>query len=74
MTSMIETVTAPQPPRTDQSEGATCRCGHSRRTHEHYRRGKDCAECGSVACPRFRDSRGLLGRLLGGIGRRLRRR
>ena len=27
-----------------------CRCGHAKDSHEHYRRGTDCATC---ACPAF---------------------
>lgn len=38
--------------------GPTCRCGHGRQAHEHYRRGSDCALC---TCRRFH--RPLLQRL-----------
>ena len=31
-----------------------CRCGHSPRAHEHYRRGTDCALC---ECARFKAAR-----------------
>jgi hypothetical protein len=31
--------------------GATCRCGHGRDAHAHYREGSDCALCG---CRRWR--------------------
>jgi hypothetical protein len=24
----------------------SCRCGHGKRAHQHYRRGTDCALCG----------------------------
>jgi hypothetical protein len=30
---------------------ATCRCGHARLAHAHYRRGSNCAQCD---CRRFR--------------------
>jgi hypothetical protein len=30
---------------------STCRCGHHREDHQHYRRGADCALC---TCTRFR--------------------
>ena len=49
-------------PRTVQARPAPaptvkpCRCGHGKQTHEHYRRGSDCALCG---CDRYR--RRLLG-------------
>ncbi len=32
----------------------TCRCGHEKAAHQHYRRGTDCGVCGATACPRFR--------------------
>ena len=31
--------------------GDTCRCGHDRNAHAHYRKGSDCALCG---CRRWR--------------------
>ena len=36
-----------------------CRCGHSERAHEHYRRGTDCALC---KCPKFRAGSASRGR------------
>ncbi|KNA89727.1 hypothetical protein ABW18_18710 [Gordonia jacobaea] len=33
---------------------STCRCGHPRAAHEHFRSGTDCAICGPEKCPRFR--------------------
>jgi hypothetical protein len=33
---------------------ATCRCGHRQDTHQHYRRGSDCALC---SCPRWHAER-----------------
>jgi hypothetical protein len=36
------------------TEAMQCACGHDRATHEHYRRGSDCALC---ECDRFRRSR-----------------
>jgi hypothetical protein len=35
---------------------STCRCGHSRDTHQHFRSGKDCGMCGSRTCRHFRRS------------------
>ena len=29
---------------------STCRCGHPRTAHQHYRAGSDCALCD---CPKF---------------------
>ncbi|PKZ63936.1 hypothetical protein CYJ73_19360 [Gordonia terrae] len=49
----------------------TCRCGHDRAAHEHYRAGTDCALCGTGDCPRFRRNsrvRRLLGALPGARG------
>jgi hypothetical protein len=34
----------------------TCRCGHDRGAHEHYRGGSDCGTCGPLDCPRYRAS------------------
>jgi hypothetical protein len=31
--------------------GRSCRCGHGKRAHEHYRAGSDCALCD---CAKFR--------------------
>lgn len=49
----------------------TCRCGHEREAHDHYRAGTECALCGAEGCPRYRDGRvlgtgvpGLLSRVL----------
>lgn len=43
------------PPPADPVRGGagarSCRCGHERELHEHYRRGTDCASCD---CERFR--------------------
>lgn len=40
------------PPRTVTSvRGDACVCEHMRSSHEHYRRGTECALCD---CPRFR--------------------
>lgn len=36
----------------------TCRCGHARGAHEHYRPGMECGLCG---CRRYRDSRESFG-------------
>jgi hypothetical protein len=42
----------------------TCRCGHSRTTHDHYRAGTDCGACGPARCPAYRTSwRALAGDL-----------
>lgn len=30
-----------------------CVCGHPEQTHEHYRHGTDCGECGRGRCPWF---------------------
>jgi hypothetical protein len=35
----------------------TCECGHVHDTHEHYRSGVDCGECGAAVCPSFRAAR-----------------
>jgi hypothetical protein len=37
------------------SAGKVCRCGHARTSHEHYRRGTDCA-AEACDCVRFRRS------------------
>lgn len=37
--------------------GKICRCGHPRSSHEHYRPGSDCAECGKAGCTRYRPHR-----------------
>jgi hypothetical protein len=34
-----------------------CVCGHTADLHEHYRKGADCAECGPVACAKYRKNR-----------------
>ena len=31
----------------------TCRCGHDREAHQHYRPGSDCGVCGYGACPYY---------------------
>ena len=46
------------PPDPAGSSLPICRCGHDRHLHEHYRRGTDCALCGSAVCPRYRPDRG----------------
>jgi len=38
-------------PTRGSSAAKDCRCGHSGRAHEHYRRGSDCALC---QCPKFK--------------------
>ena len=35
----------------------TCRCGHPRPVHEHFRPGSDCGACGPAVCPRYRPDR-----------------
>lgn len=30
-----------------------CWCGHPRSTHDHYRPGSDCGECGVARCHRY---------------------
>ena len=35
-------------PQTAAEEATACRCGHVQGTHEHYRRGSDCAVCDCV--------------------------
>lgn len=47
--------------------GSPCRCGHGSVVHEHFRAGKDCAQCG---CGRFRDAAGLEARIAALLGRR----
>ena len=32
-------------PQSPAEEAKACRCGHVQGTHEHYRRGSDCAVC-----------------------------
>ena len=32
-------------PQSPAEEAKACTCGHVRGTHEHYRRGTDCAVC-----------------------------
>lgn len=39
----------------------TCRCGHSRQVHQHYRPGSDCGACGPADCPGYRPRRHLFG-------------
>lgn len=48
----------------------SCRCGHDRGAHEHYRPGSDCGGC---ECPRYRISWREVGRdvLAAGYGVRL---
>jgi hypothetical protein len=48
-------------PRSPEEQASACRCGHVRDTHEHYRRGTDCAVCD---CRRYvrRDRRRLFRR------------
>jgi hypothetical protein len=41
-------------PQTAAEAAMACRCGHVRGTHEHYRRGSDCAVCD---CARYRRER-----------------
>lgn len=31
----------------------TCHCGHGPETHEHWRRGSDCGQCGRMICRSF---------------------
>ena len=33
-----------------------CKCGHSRGSHLHYRKGTDCGVCQNGECTRFRRS------------------
>ncbi len=35
----------------------TCRCGHPKPAHDHFRGGTDCALCGPHTCPRYRSNR-----------------
>jgi hypothetical protein len=49
MTSLL-----PNSTHTFNSTAPVCRCGCARTSHEHYRRGTDCALC---SCPRYRDAR-----------------
>ncbi|SDI77706.1 hypothetical protein SAMN05444157_0108 [Frankineae bacterium MT45] len=35
----------------------TCKCGHGRDAHEHFRAGSDCGECSATVCNRFRRAR-----------------
>ena len=30
-----------------------CVCGHPASTHQHYRNGTDCGDCGRWVCPRY---------------------
>ena len=34
-----------------------CVCGHERGSHQHYRRGTECAECAPGECEAFRRAR-----------------
>lgn len=43
-------------PQTAAEEAKACRCGHVEGTHEHYRRGTDCAVCDCVKYARQRRS------------------
>lgn len=36
------------------NDATTCRCGHSRDAHVHYRNGSDCGACGREGCASFR--------------------
>jgi hypothetical protein len=45
-----------------------CVCGHSRETHEHLRRGRDCGACGAQGCAAFRRPGGPVRRLLRRVG------
>ncbi|MCW2694566.1 MAG: hypothetical protein JWM67_3170 [Mycobacterium sp.] len=38
---------------TESPSGPSCRCGHDRISHEHYRRGTDCS-APDCACTRYR--------------------
>ncbi|SFP13212.1 hypothetical protein SAMN05660464_2157 [Geodermatophilus dictyosporus] len=54
------------------SDSSACSgCGHTRRAHQHYRRGTDCSLC---SCPRFhRSPRTVVEGVVGGLARRFRR-
>ena len=39
------------------SSSPMCVCGHAADLHEHYRKGADCAECGSAVCAKYRKNR-----------------
>lgn len=41
----------------------SCRCGHPREVHDHYRAGTDCGVCGRVGCERYRAAWPLVGEL-----------
>jgi hypothetical protein len=41
-----------------EDDAATCRCGHAREAHSHYRPGTDCALCPAGECDRFRPAGG----------------
>lgn len=38
---------------TAEMSDPVCTCGHMLDTHQHFRPGTDCGECGKVVCPAF---------------------
>jgi hypothetical protein len=51
-------------------DDSLCQCGHVKLSHEHHRRGTDCAFRSSCECRRYRpDTLALLRRLTGALTR-----
>lgn len=40
--------------KVNEIAGLTCRCGHVKGAHEHYRRGSECSLCPPGACGHFK--------------------